>query len=76
MDIVKVKKNRGNVLYAEVTPAALVCDGNEYWNQCWNHAASFVTAPPLRKGMADALVEATTASSKINLNQMESIRFY
>lgn len=62
-DIVKVKKNRGNVLYAEVTPAALACDGNEYWNQCWNHAASFVTAPPLRKGMAEALVEATSAST-------------
>lgn len=62
-DIVKVKKNRGNVLYAEVTPAALVCDGNEYWNACWNHAASYVTSPPLRKGVTEALVEATNDSA-------------
>ena len=26
--IVKAKKDRGNVLYAEVTPASLACDGN------------------------------------------------
>ena len=26
--IVKAKKGRGNVLYAEVTPASLACDGN------------------------------------------------
>ena len=30
-DIIKAKKSRGNVLYAEVTPASLACDGNEYW---------------------------------------------
>ena len=38
-DIVKNKKSRGNVLYAEVGPASLACDGSEYWNNCWNHAA-------------------------------------
>ncbi len=62
VDIVKAKKNRGNVLYSEVTPAALACDGNEYWNSCWNHAASFVTCPPLRKGAADDLVESSANS--------------
>jgi dihydroorotase-like cyclic amidohydrolase len=62
-DIVKVKKSRGNVLYADVTPAALACDGEEYWNSCWNHAASFVTCPPLRKGAKEALVEAAANST-------------
>ncbi len=59
-DIVKVKKARGNVLFAEVTPAALAVDGSEYWNACWNHAASFVCKPPLRKNVADKMVEAVT----------------
>lgn len=68
-DIVKVKKSRGNVLYAEVTPAALACDGNEYWNTCWTHAASYVTSPPLRKGAADALLDATASTSKSNANE-------
>lgn len=63
-DIVRVKKNRGNVLYAQVTPAALACDGNEYWNSCWNHAASFVAEPPLRKGVCQALLDATSIASK------------
>ena len=34
-DIVRTKKGRGNVLYAEVSPASLACDGIEYWNSCW-----------------------------------------
>ena len=58
--IVQVKKGRGNVLYAQVTPASLACDGNEYWNTNWDQAASYVTSPPLRKGMAEALVEAAS----------------
>jgi len=62
-EIIRVKKARGNVLFGEVTPAALACDGNEYWNNCWSHAASFVTAPPLRKGVVDALVDASTTSN-------------
>ena len=61
-DIVKTKKDRGNVLYAEVSPASLACDGNEYWNSCWTHAAGYVTKPPLRKGVADALVESAISS--------------
>merc|ERR1719510_1727656 len=61
-DIVKTKKGRGNVLYAEVSPASLACDGIEYWNSCWTHAAGYVTKPPLRKGVADELVENATSS--------------
>lgn len=61
-DIIKNKKSRGNVLYAEVTPASLACDGNEYWNSCWNHAAAYVCKPPLRKNVSDAMVEATTST--------------
>lgn len=57
MSIVAMKKGRGNVVFAETTPAALACSGEDYWNRCWRHAAGFVTAPPVRKGAADDLVE-------------------
>ena len=63
-DVVKMKKNRGNAIFASVTPASLACDGSQYWNENWNEAASFLTAPPLRKGVSEALVEATASSSK------------
>ena len=63
-DVVKMKKNRGNAIFASVTPASLACDGGQYWKENWNEAASFLTAPPLRKGVCEALVEASAGSSK------------
>lgn len=57
-DLIKYKKGRGNVVFGEVTPAALGCDGEEYWNKCWRHAAGFTCAPPVRKGQKDKLLGA------------------
>jgi dihydropyrimidinase len=42
-EIVRAKKSRGNVVYGETTAASLACDGDEYFNSCWRHAAAFVT---------------------------------
>lgn len=61
-DVVKMKKERGNAVFATVTPASLACDGKEYWNENWNEAASFLTSPPLRKGVSNALIEATASN--------------
>ena len=61
------KIRRFRIREKHVMKSLLVCDGNEYWNACWNHAASFVTSPPLRKGVTEALVEATNDSGKIFL---------
>merc|ERR1719270_1497778 len=58
-DVVKMKKDRGNAVFAAVTPASLACDGNAYWRENWNEAASFLTSPPLRKGVSNSLIEAT-----------------
>jgi len=56
-DLIKYKKTKGAVIFGEVTPAALGCDGEEYWNKCWRHAAGFTCSPPLRKGQRDKLLE-------------------
>ena len=57
-DLVKKRSSKGCVVSAEVTAASLVCDGSNYWNKCWRHAAGFVTSPPLREGEADSLLAA------------------
>ena len=57
-DIVKKRKSKGCVVAAEVTAASLACDGSNYWNKCWRHAAGFVTSPPLREGEEDSLLDA------------------
>ena len=36
------------ILTIKVTAASLACDGSNYWNKCWRHAAGFVCNPPLR----------------------------
>ena len=61
-DLIKFKKGKGSVIFGEVTPAALACDGEEYWNKCWRHAAGFTCSPPLKKGQKDQLVEASVES--------------
>jgi len=45
--IIEFKLDGTHVL-GEPTVAALAIDGSNYDNKCWNHAASFVTSPPLR----------------------------
>lgn len=66
-DIVRRKKARGGVLFAETTPAALACEGDEYWHQCWSHAAGFVCAPPVRKGQKEQLVEAVSGDAGLDV---------
>jgi len=56
-ELIKYKKGKGNVVFGEVTPAAIGCDGKEYWNQCWRHAAGFTCEPPVRKDQKDKLLE-------------------
>ena len=48
-EVVAGKKARGAVLYADTSAAAVILDGEEYWNKCWRHAASFLCSPPLRE---------------------------
>ena len=62
-DIVKKRKVKGCVVAGEVTSASLACDGSNYWNKCWRHAAGFVCSPPLREGEMDELVDATADGS-------------
>jgi len=62
-DIVKKRKGKGCVVTGEVTAASLACDGSNYWNKCWRHAAAFVCSPPLREGEMDELVDATSEGS-------------
>merc|ERR1712123_372877 len=62
-DIVKRRKVKGCVVAGEVTSASLACDGSNYWNKCWRHAAGFVCSPPLREGEMDDLVDATADGS-------------
>lgn len=59
-DIVKKRKDKGGVVFSEVTPACLACEGTNYWNKCWRHAAGFVCSPPLRDGETDNLLDAVT----------------
>ena len=56
-EAIEYKKSKGAVVMAEITPAALACDGEEYWNPCWRHAAGFMCEPPLRKGQKDELIK-------------------
>ena len=48
-EVVANKKGRGAVVYADTSAAAVILDGEEYWNKCWRHAASFLCSPPLRE---------------------------
>ena len=57
-DILRRRRAKGTVLYGEVTAAGLACDGGNYWNKCWRHAAGFVCSPPLREGETAGLLEA------------------
>jgi len=58
VEAVQRRRAKGQVIYGATTPAALACDGEEYWNKCWRHAAGFVCSPPLRKGVQNAVADA------------------
>ena len=53
------KKNEGQVVFIQPSIASLTVDGSHIFNQCWSHAAAFVTSPPLRDDpdTPDALVD-------------------
>ena len=56
-EVLKRKKANGSVIFGETIPAALACEGDEYWNQNWRHAAGFVCSPRIRKGQKDEMVD-------------------
>jgi len=60
--IVNKRRSKGCVVSAEVTAAGLACDGTNYWNKCWRHAAGFVCSPPIREGEMEELLNAATES--------------
>lgn len=41
-------RRKGQVVFGEVTPAALAKDGTELSKGSWSHGAAFVASPPLR----------------------------
>ena len=47
--IISSRKAKGQVVFGEVTPAALACNDISYWEKDWKTAASLVTSPPIRK---------------------------
>lgn len=55
-DIIRRRKDKGYMVVGEVTPAGLVADGSNYWNQSWVHSASYVCTPPLREGETENLL--------------------
>jgi dihydroorotase-like cyclic amidohydrolase len=42
------KRAEGQVVFVQPSIASLTVDGSHIFNQCWSHAAAFVTSPPLR----------------------------
>ena len=60
LDVIKEFKEKGAPVYADPSIAALCVDGSHYYNKCYNHAANFVTSPPLRddEETKDTLLEA------------------
>ena len=55
LDIIEEKKSKHHVVFGEITPASLACDGKGYWNTDWTTAAALVASPPMRKGQCDDL---------------------
>ena len=36
------------MVFGEPIAASLGCDGTQYFNKCWRHAAGHIMSPPLR----------------------------
>ncbi|KAG8181933.1 hypothetical protein JTE90_000044 [Oedothorax gibbosus] len=53
-DVIIKKKQEGCQVFGEAVAAALGADGTHHFNQCWQHAAAFVMAPPLRPDLHTA----------------------
>ena len=53
------KRSEGQTVFIQPSIASLTVDGSHIFNQCWSHAAAFVTSPPLRDDpdTPDALVD-------------------
>jgi len=48
LEVIKEFKDKGAVIVVEPNIASLCLDGSHYYNSCYNHAANFITSPPLR----------------------------
>ena len=65
LDVIKEFKEKGAPVFADPSIAALCVDGSHYYNKCYNHAANFVTSPPLRDDeetkdiLLDAVIDGT-----------------
>ena len=53
--IISTRKEKGHVVFGEITPAALACNDVDYFEKDWKTAASLVTSPPIRKEHCEAL---------------------
>ena len=58
------KRSEGQVVLVQPSIASLAVDGSHLFNQCWSHAAAFVTSPPLRDDpeTPDALIDNVTSN--------------
>ena len=67
LEVLERKKRRGDVIWGTTTPAAMACDGKEYFNSCWRHAAGFLCAPPLRDGQTNDIIRAVADGTAVDL---------
>jgi dihydropyrimidinase len=49
-------RQKGCIVFGEVTAAAVGTDGTHYFNKCWRHAAAHLTSPPLRPDSATSSI--------------------
>lgn len=48
-EIENARENYGEkAIFGETLSSALACDGSNYHNQCFTHAAGHIMSPPLR----------------------------
>ena len=65
VEVIKEFKDKGVAIIGEPSIASLCLDGSHYYNKCYNHAANFVSSPPLRDDeetkdkLLDAVIDGT-----------------